>query len=223
MGNKRRKFSNDFKARVAIEALKGQKTTAQIIAEHKLHPTQVTTWKSQLRDSASGVFSSSSSKESKNEEQLTAPPYKEIGRLKMDNILDCYLLEPIEAWGLLESISHTKEKLNTHELSEDKEIRVTPLYHNGLNLLRFEMMKTDLVYTLHISLQGSSPEIWRRIQVPGLTPFSVLSQQVVSAMDWDGCHMFGFRELANRCYLEDAELEKLWLQEVLEVEGHSLE
>lgn len=84
MGNKRRKFSNDFKARVAIEALKGQKTTAQIAAEHKLHPTQVTAWKSQLRDSASGIFSSSTSTESKNEEQLTAPLYEEIGRLKMD-------------------------------------------------------------------------------------------------------------------------------------------
>ena len=84
MGNKRRKFSNDFKARVAIEALKSQKTTTQIAAEYKLHPGQVTAWKTQLRDAASGIFSTSVSTESKNEEQLTAPLYEEIGRLKMD-------------------------------------------------------------------------------------------------------------------------------------------
>jgi transposase-like protein len=53
---KRRQHSAEFKARVALEAYKGVKTVSQIAAENKLHPVQVTQWKTQLKQSASGVF-----------------------------------------------------------------------------------------------------------------------------------------------------------------------
>lgn len=42
---KRRSFSDKFKATVALEALRGDKTAQEIAAKHKIHPTQVTTWK----------------------------------------------------------------------------------------------------------------------------------------------------------------------------------
>ena len=48
--------SAEFKARVALEAIKGLKTVQQIAAENELHPTQVTQWKSQMMDGAAEVF-----------------------------------------------------------------------------------------------------------------------------------------------------------------------
>jgi transposase-like protein len=47
---KRRSFSDKFKATVALEALRGEKTAQEIAAKHKVHPTQVTTWKRQAID-----------------------------------------------------------------------------------------------------------------------------------------------------------------------------
>ena len=54
---KRRSFSDKFKATVALEALRGDKTAQEIAAKHKIHPTQVTTWKRQAIDGLTGVFS----------------------------------------------------------------------------------------------------------------------------------------------------------------------
>ncbi len=56
MKNKRRIHSAEFKARIALEALKGLKTVQQIAAENQVHPTQVTQWKSQMIEGASDVF-----------------------------------------------------------------------------------------------------------------------------------------------------------------------
>jgi len=47
---KRRSFSDKFKATVALEALRGDRTAQEIAAKHKVHPTQVTTWKRQAID-----------------------------------------------------------------------------------------------------------------------------------------------------------------------------
>ena len=46
----RRRFTADFKARVALEALRGDKTVQEIAAKHKVHPNQVSTWKRQAVD-----------------------------------------------------------------------------------------------------------------------------------------------------------------------------
>ena len=45
--NKRRRFTADFKARVALDALRGDRTIQEIAAQHKVHPNQVSTWKRQ--------------------------------------------------------------------------------------------------------------------------------------------------------------------------------
>ena len=47
---KRRRFSDKFKVTVALEALRGDKSAQEIAAKHKVHPTQVTTWKRQPID-----------------------------------------------------------------------------------------------------------------------------------------------------------------------------
>ena len=56
MRGKRRKHSAEFKARIAVEAIKGAKTVQQIAAENNQHPVQVTQWKTQMLESAPGVF-----------------------------------------------------------------------------------------------------------------------------------------------------------------------
>ena len=53
---KRKSFKSEFKAKVAIAALKGQETTNEIAQEFGVHPTQVNTWKKQLLESSSDVF-----------------------------------------------------------------------------------------------------------------------------------------------------------------------
>ena len=52
---KRRKFSDQFKAKVALEALRGDRTIQEIAAKHRVHPNQVSTWKKQAVDGLSGV------------------------------------------------------------------------------------------------------------------------------------------------------------------------
>ena len=56
MKNKRRTHSAEFKARVALEAIKGIKTVPEIAADNQVHPTQVTQWKSQMLAGAAEVF-----------------------------------------------------------------------------------------------------------------------------------------------------------------------
>ena len=84
MGRKRRSFTDKFKAKVAIEAVKGIKTLAELATEYQVHPTQISDWKKQLLSSAPQMFSGTRNRAPKTEEELTAPLYEEIGRLKMD-------------------------------------------------------------------------------------------------------------------------------------------
>ncbi len=57
----RRKHSPAFKAKVAVAAIKGEKTLAELAALHDVHATQIAAWKAQLLEGAAGVFSSGSS------------------------------------------------------------------------------------------------------------------------------------------------------------------
>jgi transposase len=56
MRKPRRNHSAAFKARVALEAIRGEKIVAEIAAHHEVHPNQVTTWKTQLLENAAAVF-----------------------------------------------------------------------------------------------------------------------------------------------------------------------
>lgn len=84
MSRKRRSFGGAFKAKVALAACRGAKTTAQLAAEFGVHAGQVTAWKKQLLDAAPALFEDQRSKRSDeaaaNEEEL----YEQIGRLKME-------------------------------------------------------------------------------------------------------------------------------------------
>ena len=56
MKNQRKKFSPSFKTKVALEAVKGLKTVAEIASKYQIHVTQVNTWKKQLLDNADSLF-----------------------------------------------------------------------------------------------------------------------------------------------------------------------
>lgn len=85
MSGIRKQFSKEFKAKVALEAAKGLKTTAEISSEFSVHPTQVTQWKNELREGLPEIFSGKKSTEEKNKERLIEELYKQIGQLQVEN------------------------------------------------------------------------------------------------------------------------------------------
>ena len=80
---KRKQHSPQFKAKVALEALKGIETTQQLAARFGIHPTQISHWKRQLLDGAAGVFANG--KQKSTAEDHEAELFEQIGRLKMEN------------------------------------------------------------------------------------------------------------------------------------------
>jgi transposase len=57
MKTTRKRYTGDFKAKVALEAIRGELTVAEIASKHGIHPTMVTTWKKQAVDGLAGTFS----------------------------------------------------------------------------------------------------------------------------------------------------------------------
>ena len=84
MSQRRRKHSPAFKAKVALEALKGQETVAQLAARYEVHPGQIQAWKKALTEGASGIFGNGKEQKSKNDAALIARLYQEIGQLKVE-------------------------------------------------------------------------------------------------------------------------------------------
>ena len=58
----RRRFTGDFKAKVALEALRGDRTIQEIATRHKVHPNQVSTWKRQAMEGLGALFSNGAEK-----------------------------------------------------------------------------------------------------------------------------------------------------------------
>ena len=81
---KRKSHPSKFKAKVAIEALKGHHTINQIAAEFEVHPSQVNAWKKQLLESSSDVFGNGRKKQGENHEEEKDKLYSQIGRLKVE-------------------------------------------------------------------------------------------------------------------------------------------
>ena len=84
MSQGRRKPSPAFKTKVALEALKGQETVAQLAARYEVHPGQIQAWKKALTEGASGVFGNGKEQKSRNDAALIARLYQEIGQLKVE-------------------------------------------------------------------------------------------------------------------------------------------
>jgi len=80
----RRRHSGAFKARIVIEALKGEKTTNEIASRHSVHPIQVTQWKKQALEGLPQVFGDTGVRAGRMAEEEKARLYEQIGRLKME-------------------------------------------------------------------------------------------------------------------------------------------
>ena len=83
MKESRRKHSPAFKAKVALEALKEEESTAEIASRFEVHPAQVRTWKRSLMEGASGIFGGVQGRQ-KDDESLIALLYQQIGQLKVE-------------------------------------------------------------------------------------------------------------------------------------------
>jgi transposase-like protein len=80
----RKQFTSGFKAKVALEAIKGQRTAQELGSIYGVHPTQVTTWKKQLVSEAVAVFTRGGLHDNEALEQEKAELYQQIGRLQME-------------------------------------------------------------------------------------------------------------------------------------------
>ncbi|WP_010582138.1 IS3 family transposase [Schlesneria paludicola] len=84
MPRSRRKFDGPFKAKVALDAIRGLKTTSELVSIHKVHATQIALWKKQLLEGAISIFESPSASKATTDEPSSAELYEQIGRLKVE-------------------------------------------------------------------------------------------------------------------------------------------
>ena len=84
MSKGRRKHIPAFKAKVVLEAVKGEESVAQLAARYEVHPGQIQAWKKALVEGASGVFGKGKEQKGRNDAALVARFYQEIGQLKVE-------------------------------------------------------------------------------------------------------------------------------------------
>lgn len=82
----RKRYDKAFKAKVAIEALRGEKTVQEIAIAYEVHPNLVTTWKKQLLEGADELFEKAGKDKAAAEtEHMQDQLYKQIGQLQVEN------------------------------------------------------------------------------------------------------------------------------------------
>ncbi len=84
MGSMRTKHTQQFKTKVALEAIKGQKTTAEITSTFGVHATQISTWKKKAVAIIPDAFSSKKLGAERDQEGLIDDLYQQIGRLTVE-------------------------------------------------------------------------------------------------------------------------------------------
>jgi transposase-like protein len=84
MKRQRKRYDAALKARVALEAIKGQRTANEIAAAYSIHPNQVTQWKKQVLEQLPEIFSTGRSRSAEAEEELRDQLYQQIGQLKVE-------------------------------------------------------------------------------------------------------------------------------------------
>lgn len=85
MSRKRKQYSTDFKAKVALAAVKGDQTTSELADRFEIHPTLVSQWKRELLDNATSVFEGKNGGKTaqKTQEEIDTL-YREIGKLTVE-------------------------------------------------------------------------------------------------------------------------------------------
>ena len=84
MASMRTKRTSEFKAKVALAAIRGDQTVTELASFYKVHPNQITTWKRQAQDQLAAAFDSKKAKSLKADEKLKEELYRQIGQLKVE-------------------------------------------------------------------------------------------------------------------------------------------
>lgn len=84
MKRQRRKHTPEFKARIALEAIKGIKTISQIAKEFEVHPVMVSAWKKDMMERLPEVFEKKNTRKDKHIEQETEQLQRKVGQLTME-------------------------------------------------------------------------------------------------------------------------------------------
>ncbi len=84
MAKQRRRYTSEFKAKVAMEAFKGQPTIQELSLQYELHPNLISKWKKELHERVSELFSESK-KSSESDTQSNGNLYKQIDHLQVEN------------------------------------------------------------------------------------------------------------------------------------------
>ena len=80
----RKKYSKELKARIALVAIKGQKTIAELASEYGVHANQISIWKKQLLDAAPDTFTSGEDKGAEKKEIECERLYQKVGQLQIE-------------------------------------------------------------------------------------------------------------------------------------------
>ncbi len=81
----RKNHSPEFKAKVALEALKGERTVTELVSQFGVHPTMIHSWKRSLLEGASGVFERGGKKAPEGDEEQLKELHAKIGELAVAN------------------------------------------------------------------------------------------------------------------------------------------
>jgi putative transposase len=84
MGAKRQRIEAGVKAKVALAAVRGDRTTSQLVSQFGVHGTQIGQWKRRLLDGVAELFSDDRRRQAENQDALVAELYEQIGRLQME-------------------------------------------------------------------------------------------------------------------------------------------
>jgi len=84
MIKKRKQYSPEFKAKVAMAALKNEESTAELAAKYEIHPTMIANWKRELIHGAAELFDKGQ-KVKKQHNNTVDELYRQIGQLKVEN------------------------------------------------------------------------------------------------------------------------------------------
>ena len=84
MGRQRRKFTGAFKAKIALEAIKGQRTVQELATGYGVHPNQITNWKKQLIAASADIFSGTRERQNDADAMEKDELYRQIGKLQVE-------------------------------------------------------------------------------------------------------------------------------------------
>ena len=126
MANMRTKRTSEFKAKVALAAIRGDQTVTELASLYKVHPNQITTWKRQAQEQLASAFDSKKAKSLKADEKLKGELYRQIGQLKVE--LDCLKK------NLVCSAAHKRLLIDLKHpgISVNRQCRLLGLSHSSL-------------------------------------------------------------------------------------------